>query len=146
LDRLEAILMRQDFEFAEFQGSVLSLLLGIWLLFPIVHERSPTVAALGSVMPSRVWAVVFLAVGFAQFVGLLEKNYRLRRQSSFAALMLWLFVSMIVGWTDVGLITFPLLFSFAVGAAWGHLRIRRLRERVAANDARDAMERAVKGV
>lgn len=110
-----------DYEFAELQGAVLSLIWGTWLLFPDYPHMPERV--LLAAMSHWVWSVLFLAVGSIQLAGLYSAQWPLRRGAIMAACFLWLFSGFLVGFSDWHQPTFPVLIDFAIGSGWGYLRM-----------------------
>jgi hypothetical protein len=126
LDRIEEIVLRRDFEFAELQGAILAMMWGVWLLLPFYDRPLVTYETLLQVAPNEGWAVLFMAVGFGQMYGLVRQKRRLRRFFTFAALLVWLFTSILIGMNDWHALSFPMACAFALGAGWGFIRIGRL--------------------
>jgi hypothetical protein len=129
LSRVHDILWRRDIEYAEIQGSLLSLLWGVWLFHSYYDksnsERSFTYDSLLKVCPHEVWGSIFILVGAVQFAGLLFASYRMRRVGTLLATMLWLFVGSLLAMDEWHMLTCPTVFAFAVGSGWGFIRIGR---------------------
>lgn len=126
-DRLKEIVTRRDIEYSELQGGLIAVLWGLWSLFPgcgVCAEAPPEFVSLVEVFPLGLWGMVFVAVGLAQLLALLHGGTRTRRVLALLAASLWLFVGVIL-WRvpsqPPG--SFPFVVMFAVGAAYGYLRI-----------------------
>jgi hypothetical protein len=128
LARIQEIIVRKDFEYAELQGASIAVLWGIWFAAFGTAGHFGAVRALSVLAVEQVWGVAFLTLGVVQFVGLVKNSHRLRRASCFAAVVLWLFVSLLLGMEEYRLLAFPTTFAFAIGAAWGFIRIGRMEE------------------
>lgn len=126
-DRIYKILLVADFEIAELQGGCLALLWGIWLM--LMSTKPPSPAGVLIVMaPILVWGVLFMILGVVQIGALVAQSWRLRRASSLAAVILWLFVAMLLDLNDWRLLAVPITFAFACGSAWGYMRMGARRE------------------
>ena len=124
LGRLREILLRQDFEFSELQGGLLEVIWGLWLLLPYYHDPPFEIfRVLLATMRASVWSILFLGVGSCQLAALLARHYLMRRASVFVATMLWIFTALLLGLADWHILSFPLASAFAIGSAWGFLRI-----------------------
>jgi len=64
-------------------------------------------------------------IGSYQLFALLSGDRPRRRTASFAAILLWVFLGVMIGFSDWHFITAPLMFLFAVAAAWSFLRLKR---------------------
>jgi hypothetical protein len=104
---ISALAMRKGFEVAELQSAILALLFGLGLTYP-----TPESARLLAV---DAQSAVFLAIGSGQIIGMVQRNYGLRRVMSLLAVLIWLFTAFY---------SFdPALLVFAAIAVWAFLRI-----------------------
>jgi hypothetical protein len=124
--RLQALLVDYDFEFAELLTGVIAGLWGIWLMMPQWHTfaSTPTFKALIDVgLPEWFWGGFIGTIGLIQLVGLLWNYYRIRRAATFAACLVWIFLSAMfisANIASTGTIIYPAL-SFT--AAWAYWRM-----------------------
>lgn len=124
--RLLDILLNYDFEFAELEGGVLSLIWGVWMLLPISADWYSAFDILIQIAPGTVWATAFITIGAAQLYGVATRSYQVRRHATFFSLLLWLCTSLLVALIDWHIPTVPLTMAFSFGAAWGYVRIGKL--------------------
>lgn len=129
LDRLLEIVLRRDFEFAEFQGGLLETLWAAWLSQPYYLAPGwPMLKVFVTALPSGVWALLFAAVGIGQLWGLFSRHRLARRAFAFSAFLLWTFTTILLALNDWHILVVPLTGSLALGSAWGFIRIGLQRE------------------
>lgn len=125
VSRMMTILLARDIEPAELQGILAALLWGIWFL--VVAPRTGTFGVyeiLFDVAPPYFWGVTFIAQGCFQGFGLLTNRWRYRRLGAMLAVFFWLTISVLIMLVDWRTISAATSFGFALGAAWGYLRLR----------------------
>jgi len=124
LDRLLDIVLRRDFEFAEFQGGLLEVVWAVWLAQPYYDMPSyPIFHILVRTLPNECWSVFFGVVGLGQLWGLFRYRRLWRRVFSFTAFLLWTFTTFLLALADWHILSVPLTASLALGSAWGFIRI-----------------------
>ena len=124
LARLVEIVLRRDFEFAEFQGGLLDVVWAIWLAQPYYDAPSyPIFQILVQTLPNLWWAALFGCVGIGQLWGLVRYRTLTRRVFAFAACLLWTFTTFLLALADWHILSVPLTASLALGSAWGFIRI-----------------------
>lgn len=130
VSRIVELVLRRDFEYSEFQGAVIATCWGLWLLNPWydVLVVSGNYRALAVYGPDHAWGALFLAIGFGQLAGVIFRFHEIRRWSAFLAALLWTFVAVLVARVSPFSLSVPTTSMFAVGAAWGYLRIGMSRE------------------
>lgn len=128
--RIYDIIWRRDIEFAEIQGALVTLLWGVWFMQTYydkaLSSRVQTYDALLVVVPHEIWGGVFIVVGLVQFLGLVYYNYRARRVGAMLATVLWLFVGIFLALDEWRTFSCPTAFAFALGSAWGYIRIGQI--------------------
>ena len=124
LERLLDIVLRRDFEFAEFQGGLLEVLWAAWLAQPYYDAPSyPIFRVLVQTMSNQWWAMLFGVVGLGQLWGLFTYRHAWRRAFAFMAMLLWTFTTFLLAIADWHILSVPLTASLALGSAWGFIRI-----------------------
>ncbi len=129
LERIQEIVLKKDFEYAELQGGLVSVLWGIWFITladKIDAQHMASYVTLMRFADHAVWGALFLILGLAQIYGLIRQVYRVRRTTSLFAVVVWLYVTILFGLEDWHALVFPTTAAFAVGAAWGFIRIGRM--------------------
>lgn len=133
LQRILSLVIHGEVEFAELYGALLALLWGIWFLLPWYDSgnnlKYPAFSNLMNVMDNSWWALLFIGMGMMQIVGLAQKSFWLRRQSSMLAIVVWLFVGLFLAVSDWHAMSCPTALACAVGAAIGYLKIGHSRVR-----------------
>ncbi len=124
--RLDEILWKRDFEFAELLSGLTAALWGLWLLLPWdTFEPSPGFSVMRVLAPEWGWGLVMTFIGISQLYALLIDERRPRLNFSLMASAAWVFIATAVGWanpTGTGVIIFSM---FALSAFWAFLRIGR---------------------
>jgi hypothetical protein len=125
--RLYEIIWRRDIEYAEIQGSLIALLWGAWFLqqyYDVSFKtKLPVYNSLLKVATHEAWGVTFIVIGLIQFFGLLFSRYTVRRIGTMSATVLWLFVGIFLAMDEWRTFSCPTAFAFALGSAWGFIRI-----------------------
>jgi hypothetical protein len=125
--RLYEIVWRRDIEYAEIQGSLIALLWGTWFLQQYYDAsfkaRLPVYNSLLKIATHETWGAVFVVIGLLQFFGLLLSKYSVRRIGTMSATILWLFVGIFLAMDEWRTFSCPTAFAFALGSAWGFIRI-----------------------
>lgn len=124
LIRIIEIIYKDDFEYSEFQGASIALVWGIWLLIPDYPECIQSL--INAVQYLRFLGVVSIILGMCQMSALVFGKLKYRRIASFWAVLFWVYNFVIVASQNWRLVTAPLLFMFALGAAWGYWRTGRI--------------------
>lgn len=124
--RLQMILLASDFVFTELITGVSLFLWGLWLAIPYwdTFKTTPTFLALQQLpIPEDIQGLIIMTVGLTVLVALLIEYNTLRIRATFAAMLIWLFLSaMFIGANvrSTATITYPIL---ALSAAWAYLRL-----------------------
>lgn len=114
-DRFVEITTRRDFEYAELQGAFVAL---IWAVCFFIDSPGTELNS----WPSYIWGILFAIVGFTQSTGLMFLQYHIRRIGSMLAVIAWMFAAGMLA-ADLRIYLCATCVAFAVGAAWGFIRI-----------------------
>jgi hypothetical protein len=127
--RIAAIAFRKDFEYAEFQGALVALGWGFWIfaLHPFDQYQAGVYRLLAKQLPDAVWGGLFLVLGALQLYGLVFERWGIRRVVSMLAFVAWFYLFLAFLFSAPHILATPTTAMFAVGAAWGHLRISQMR-------------------
>lgn len=128
VDRLVDLVYRRDFEYSEFQGALLAIVWGSWMLNPWANVFGEGWRYVAAVAPDQAWGAAFLLCGLGQLAGLLFHRYGARRLFALCGAILWLFTSALLGMERVFHLAFPTTAIFFIGASWGYLRIGMTRK------------------
>ena len=130
LQRFVELVLRRDIEYSEFQGALIAFSWGLWMMNPWVDIFSTYngYRALADIAPDFYWGILLTLVGVCQLYGLVRRKYSYRRFFAFMAAVIWTFIAVLLALTSPFFLSVPTAFMFAVGAAWGYLRIGMSRE------------------
>ena len=96
LNSLVRLLTVTDTTLAEFWGSTMLILMGVWLLLPMDTFRSiPAYRVMDSVAPEATWGLAAIAVGGFQAFGNLSRSLPSRSHSAFVASVMFGFVAVL---------------------------------------------------
>jgi FtsH-binding integral membrane protein len=126
MGRLMTILLARDIEPTELQGVLAAVLWGIWFIIG-GGQLSPVSLAyeyIFELAPPLIWGLAFIALGGFQLYALITDRWRLRRIGAMLAVFLWLTIAVLLALVDWRFISAATSFGFALGAAWGYLRLR----------------------
>jgi hypothetical protein len=122
--RLRHILLSSDFIFTELLTGVALLFWGLWLAIPYwtIFSVTPTFAALRELpIPEDTQGLIIMLVGACVILGLLLDVYRIRQYSTFAAMVIWAFLSAMfinANWQSTATIIYPIMMMSAIWAYW----------------------------
>jgi hypothetical protein len=126
LGRLMTILLGRDIEPAELQGVLAALLWGVWFIIGggQLAPLSSSYKYLFDLAPPFAWGVIFCSLGSFQLYALISDRWPLRRLGAMLAVFCWLTTAVLLALVDWRYISAATSFGFAIGAAWGYLRLR----------------------
>lgn len=125
LSRIADITMRRDIEYAELQGALVAIGWGVWIYAPAraPFQNSVLFAPLVDTLPIYWWSFLFVLAGVFQASALIVNNISARRAACLAAVVAWLFAAAVLGYGTESSPLIPFILMFALGSAWGYLRI-----------------------
>lgn len=124
--RIDELMTRKDFEFAEVISGLIALGWAVILLMPwhtFTSARSFDVMA--AIAPEWVWGLLFGWVGITQVGALLLDHHRPRLWSSLGASMAWVFVACVLGYANPYGLALVVYIPLSAGAAWSYWRLMR---------------------
>ncbi len=118
--RVYSLLLREDFDYAEFQAAVIAALWGFWLLF--IGDRTLDPVLRGPIL-GGLWGWGIFTMGVFQLIAIISNNYELRRGAALVAVVMWLFFTVRIFLLEPQRLLFPTAGMLSLGSAWGYLRL-----------------------
>ena len=120
--RVYELLLSKEFEFSEFQGALLALVWGGYIL----SRSYGSIWEIGSGSPGAwiPWGMVLTALGSIQLTALIVRSGTLRRGASFLAFLVWFAFSALVLQGQATFLIGISAFLFSIAAAWAFWRLR----------------------
>lgn len=123
--RLRALVLEYDFEFAELLGAFAALCWGFWVLSPwwSAYTVDPAFSILARLIPEWVVGMVFVTIGTVQLIALVSDFRHARKHGAFVAAFLWLSLTSLLCMANYQAPAWVLYGCLALTEAWAFLRI-----------------------
>jgi len=122
-ERMFEIFFRSSIDLTQAGHALLAMFFGMWLSNPFWETaRSTIYVAITQTFEEEVVAAVFAIVGFVEFVSVVLQKRPFRQHMSFAAFLMWLWVTALLWRADWTMPTIPMFIGATVQSAFLYLR------------------------
>ena len=118
-------MVRYDIELVELMSGFAALAWGLWLLNPATDSflSTPTFDTMKVLAPEEVWGVVMVIVGFFQVYGVVSHRLSVRKHSSIALSIMWLFITAVFAHSNLASTAVVIYAVFTAFTVWSYLRL-----------------------
>lgn len=126
MTRLIEVILKKDFEFSELLSGLVLIGWSIVLLMPWnTFESAHSFDAMAALLPESMWGLLLGWVGVTQVGALALSQYRVRLVSSLIACCTWVFIGIVIGWSNPQGLWIAIYPQLAASAAWSFWRLAR---------------------
>jgi hypothetical protein len=125
--RLGQLLLKSSTEYAELLLGVVSVTMGIWLMFPYVHP-SFTSWGVEHAVP-ETWGAILIGSGTLKLIGLFTQTFFVRKLSCMIAALVWLMIALSIIHSGDPRLSPPVIMTFSIFNALIYVKLSAVNQK-----------------